>query len=92
MATADGKYVALFDRRPHHDIALSGGVVRDRMLSCPGHFWRFELPSAARTDLPDRGATAYPTHVVDVWVKAFLPAPTAPQLMREWLLAQARQD
>ena len=92
VATADGEHVALLDRCPHRDIALSGGVVRDRTLICPGHFWRFELPSGARTDLPDRGATVYPTRVVDGWVEALLPAPTAPQSMREWLLAQARQD
>lgn len=92
VATSDGEYVALLDRCPHRDIALSGGVVRDNTLICPGHFWRFELPSGTRTDLPDRGATVYPTRIVDGWVEALLPAPAAPQSMREWLLAQARQD
>lgn len=92
VATGDGEYVALLDRCPHRDIALSGGVVRDRTLVCPGHFWRFELPSGARTDLPDRRATVYPTRVVDGWIEALLPAPAAHQSMREWLLAQARQD
>ena len=84
------EYVALLDRCPHRDIALSGGIVKDGTLVCPGHFWRFELATGARTDLPDRGATVYATRVVDGWVEALLPPAQPRQSMREWLLAQAR--
>ena len=88
--TGQGDYVAMLDRCPHRDIALSGGIVRAGTLVCPGHFWRFELPGGG-THLPGRGATVYPTRVVDGWVEALLP-PVAPRVsMREWLLAQARQ-
>jgi pimeloyl-ACP methyl ester carboxylesterase/nitrite reductase/ring-hydroxylating ferredoxin subunit len=86
-----GEHVALLDRCPHRDIALSGGIVKDGALVCPGHFWRFDLPSGARTDLPDRGATVYPTRVVDGWVEALLPPVPPRQSMREWLLTQARE-
>ncbi|WP_296607161.1 Rieske 2Fe-2S domain-containing protein, partial [Nocardioides sp.] len=55
VATEDGGYVALLDRCPHRDVALSGGTVRDGTLICPGHFWRFDLTTGQRTDLPDRG-------------------------------------
>jgi pimeloyl-ACP methyl ester carboxylesterase/nitrite reductase/ring-hydroxylating ferredoxin subunit len=84
-------YVALLDRCPHRDVALSGGVIQDGLLVCPGHFWRFDLRTGERTDLPERGATLYPTRVVDGWVEALLPAPAAPQSMREWLLDEARR-
>lgn len=87
----DGEHVAMLDRCPHRDIALSGGIVKDGTLVCPGHFWRFDLRTGVRTDLPDRGATVYPTRVVDGWVEALLPPVQPRQSMREWLLAQARE-
>ncbi|MGH3469664.1 MAG: Rieske (2Fe-2S) protein [Thermocrispum sp.] len=92
VATGDGEYVALLDRCPHRDVALSGGVVRDGTLVCPGHFWRFDLCTGQRTDLPERSATVYPTRVVDGWVEALLPPATRPRPMREWLLAHARGE
>lgn len=88
--TADGDHVALLDRCPHRDVALSGGVVQDGTLICPGHFWRFDVTTGRRTDLPDQGARVYPTRVVDGWVEALLPPVEPPMSMREWLLAQAR--
>lgn len=87
--TNTGEHVALLDRCPHRDIALSGGIVKDSTLVCPGHFWSFDLRTGERTDSPDRGATVYPTRVVDGWVEAMLPPVQPRQSMREWLLAQA---
>jgi len=89
VARDDGEYVAMLDRCPHRDIALSSGVVKDGTLVCPGHFWRFDLLTGERTDLPDHTAIVYPTRVVDGWVEALLPPPTPRQSMREWLLAAA---
>lgn len=90
VARGDGDYVAMLDRCPHRDVALSGGLVKDGTLVCPGHFWRFDLATGARTDLPERGATVYPTRVVDGWLEALLPPVQPRRPMREWLLAQAR--
>jgi pimeloyl-ACP methyl ester carboxylesterase/nitrite reductase/ring-hydroxylating ferredoxin subunit len=90
VARPDGDYVALLDRCPHRDIALSRGTVKDGMLVCPGHFWRFDLRSGERTDLPQHAATLYPTRVVDGWVEAMLPPPSPRRSMREWLLSEAR--
>lgn len=90
--TTDGEPVALLDRCPHRDISLSGGIVKDGTLVCPGHFWRFDLRTGGRTDQPDRSATVYPTRVRDGWVEARLPAPAPRQSVREWLLAEARRQ
>lgn len=90
----DSDYVALLDRCPHRDIALSGGIVRDGTLICPGHFWRFDLRTGARTDAPDAldlHATVYSTRVVDGWVEARIPPPVQHLSMREWLLAEANR-
>lgn len=92
LALRGGGYVAMLDRCPHRDIALSGGVVKDDTLICPGHFWRFDVATGERTDLPERGATVYPTRVVDGWVEAQLPAPLPRLSMRQWLLAQSRGE
>ena len=85
-----GRVQALLDRCPHRDVALSGGVVRDGLLTCPGHFWRFSLADGARTDKPDEVATLYPTRVVDGWVECRLPPRPPRPSLREWLLEQAR--
>ncbi len=90
VLTGDGEPVAMLDRCPHRDLALSGGIVTDETLVCPGHFWRFELMTGRRTDLPTQAVTIYPTRVSDGWVEAWLPPVAPPQSMREWLLEQAR--
>lgn len=92
VLTNEGGHLAMLDRCPHRDIALSSGIVKDGTLVCPGHFWRFDLRTGRRTDLPECGATVYPTRVVDGWVEAMLPPVTQRQSMREWLLASARGE
>lgn len=87
-----GEYVAMLDRCPHRDIPLSRGVVKDGMLTCPGHFWRFDLTTGERSDLPGVRATLYPTRVTDGWVEVSLPPPAPRRSLREWLLAQAHGD
>lgn len=88
---AGGGFQAMLDRCPHRDIRLSGGMVRDGLLTCPGHFWRFDLADGHRTDEPGQVCTFHPTTVHDGWVWARLPEPAPPLGMREWLLQQARQ-
>ncbi|WP_310528426.1 alpha/beta fold hydrolase [Nocardioides sp.] len=90
--TNEGEHVALLDRCPHRDIALSGGIVKQGTLVCPGHFWRFDLSTGERTDQSETGAVVYPTRVVDGWVEAMLPPVQPHQSMRERLLAQARAN
>lgn len=85
-----GEFVTMLDRCPHRDIPLSRGLVKDGVLTCPGHFWRFDLGTGERSDLPGVRATLYPTRVVDGWVEALLPPPAPPRSIREWLLAEAR--
>jgi nitrite reductase/ring-hydroxylating ferredoxin subunit len=90
VAGPDGAPVAMPDRCPHRDIALSGGLVRDGVLTCPGHFWRFDLGTGRRTDLPEVSVPLYPTRVTDGWVEVSVPPPPRRTPMREWLLAEAR--
>lgn len=82
----------MLDRCPHRDIALSGGLIKDGLLTCPGHFWQFDLVDGHRTDLPEQVLSLYPTMVEEGWVWVQLPKEVAPMSMREWLLAQARGE
>lgn len=90
VARIGAGFQGLLDRCPHRDVRLSGGAVRDGLLTCPGHFWRFDLVDGHRTDLPEQVATLYPTKVEDGWVWVQLPDEVPPLSMREWLLQQAR--
>ncbi|MGL5810778.1 MAG: Rieske (2Fe-2S) protein [Nocardioides sp.] len=82
----------MLDRCPHRDIALSAGIVKDGLLTCPGHFWQFDLADGRRTDLPEQVLTLYPTLVEDGWVWVQLPPEVPARSMREWLLEQARAE
>lgn len=90
-ATGQEHIQGMLDRCPHRDIALSGGVIKGDLLTCPGHFWNFDLSDGHRTDLPEQALSLYPTTVEDGWVWVQLPDEVAPMSMREWLLSQARE-
>lgn len=91
---ADGQHrvQGMLDRCPHRDIALSGGLIKGSLLTCPGHFWQFDLVDGHRTDLPEQVLSLYPTEVAEGWVWVQLPNEVVPMSMREWLLSQARGD
>lgn len=91
VVSPDDTPAVLLDRCPHRDIRLSGGIVSEGELVCPGHFWRFDTRDGTRTDIAGEGARVHESRVVDGWVEALVPDPPAPVSMREWLLARARE-
>ncbi|MBI4238362.1 MAG: Rieske (2Fe-2S) protein [Deltaproteobacteria bacterium] len=65
-------YIAIKDRCPHADWALSRGTLSDATITCPGHAWQFDL----RTGQCLRGDTEcslrlFPVEVrgTALWVK-----------------------
>ena len=90
LSLADGAPVAVADVCAHRGTALSGGIVRDGVLTCPGHFWRFDLRSGRCLHRPDAVAS-YPCRVTDGWVDVLIPDPAPVLPMREMLLAEARR-
>jgi nitrite reductase/ring-hydroxylating ferredoxin subunit len=89
VALADGQPRAIDDRCPHRDIALSGGLVRDGVVTCPGHFRRFDLRTGQCVGRPWESVRGYECAVVDGWVQVDL-GPAQPRLsIRELLLAHA---
>ncbi len=83
---------AVADACPHRGISLSGGLYRDGCVTCPGHFWRFDLASGLRQgDSTVRTITYAITIDDEGWLHAEVPHYQEPKTMREVLLDQAMQ-
>lgn len=90
IALADGQPRAVDDTCPHREVALSGGLVRDGIVTCPGHFRRFDLRTGQCVGLQHESVRAYACTVVDGWVCVDLAAPAPRRSIREILLAHAQ--
>lgn len=77
------------NRCAHQDSPLAGGIVRDGVLSCPLHFWRYR---AATGELigTRRRLERFPVEVIDGEVVVDLPDAPMPISLRDQLLARAR--
>ena len=81
--------IAYRNRCLHQDSPLDGGWVRDGILTCPLHFWRYRADDGTVVG-GDDSLEAYPVDVVDG--HAFLTLPPRPERrsIRDELLARAR--
>ena len=64
--------------------------MRDGILTCPGHFWRYDLRTGQCINRPDQIAS-YRCRVVNGWVDVLVPDPAPVLGIRAMLLATARQ-
>ena len=74
----------------HQASPLDGGLVKDGVLTCPLHFWRYDATTGAKCGEPGLGLEPYPVEVVRGSVRVRLPDPPPARSMREMLLAHAR--
>lgn len=88
LSLAGGSPVAVADECAHRNTALSGGLVRDGILTCPGHFWRYDLRTGQCINRPDRVAS-HQCRVADGWVHVLVPDPAPVLGLRAMLLAVA---
>lgn len=86
---APGQPAAVADACAHRGTALSGGFVRDGVLTCPGHFWRYDLVTGRCLHSQDQ-VQSYPCRVRSGWVEVLLPDPEPVLPLRQRLLAAAR--
>ncbi len=77
------------NRCVHQDSPLAGGIVRNGVLSCPLHFWRYRADSG-RLIGTNRSLDRYPVDIVDGIAFALLPDDEPPIPLRERLLQRAR--
>ena len=77
---------------PHNGFLLSEGVSRAGCITCPGHFWRFDLITGQKQGDSSTHLSVYPTLENDGWIEVELPEVVAAKSLREILLASARGE
>lgn len=73
----------------HQDAPLEGGWVRDGVLSCPLHFWRYRVDDGTLVG-GERQLDRFAVEVVDGEVFVIVPDPPPERSLREQLLDRAR--
>lgn len=73
----------------HQESPLAGGIVRDGVLSCPLHFWRYRAGTGELIGTRRR-LERFPVEVVDGEAFVELPDAGPPMSLRDQLLARAR--
>ena len=76
----------------HKGASLEGGVCRDGVITCPSHWWRYDLRTGALQGSAGPALTVYPARVADGMVEVELPEVTQALSLREALLAHARGE
>ncbi len=95
LLTPDGPR-AYANRCLHHGSAMDDAWVRDGVLSCPLHFWRYEAttghliggqPAGPAAEQP--GLASFPVEVIDGEVFVDIPDPEPPLSFRDRQLKHA---
>ena len=87
----DGELVAYDDRCLHRGGSLSQGYVHEGTVTCPDHWWRYDLATGERVDAPWLCLRRYPVERDGDSIRVAVPAPTARLSVREQLLRHARE-
>lgn len=75
----------------HQASPLAGGLVKDGVITCPLHFWRYEAASGAKCGEPGLRLDSYPVRLVSGTVLVEMPEPAPARSMREMMLDHARE-
>jgi len=92
VAMVDGDPRAVSAACLHKGASLEGGVCRDGIITCPSHWWRYDLRDGVLQGTPGTALTVYPARVVEGVVEVSLPEPRQERSLRETLLAHARGE
>ncbi len=88
-----GEGVVAFQNRCSHQASpLGGGIIRDGILTCPLHFWRYDLATGQKVAEPARRLRSYPVSIIEGEVIVDVPSPPAAGSMRDFLLGAARGE
>ena len=75
----------------HQASPLAGGLIKEGVITCPLHFWRYEADTGAKCGEPELRLDSYPVRVESGNVLVDLPEPEPPRSMREMMLEHARE-
>ena len=84
VGNAGGRLFALDDTCLHRGGSLACGHLDGETLTCPLHWWRYDVHRGLRV-------ATYPVRVVDGQVRVTVTPAPPPRSMREILLEHARQ-
>ena len=65
LVNIKGQFYACDNECPHQGSPLAGGIVKDGVISCPRHGYRFNLKTGDCSDSPGLELKVYPTEVRD---------------------------
>ncbi len=75
----------------HQASPLTGGLVKDGVITCPLHFWRYDAATGAKCGEPELQLRSYPVRLESGTVLVELPEAGPARSMREMLLDHARE-
>jgi nitrite reductase/ring-hydroxylating ferredoxin subunit len=81
---------AVADECPHRGESLAAGVVSDCAVTCPGHWWRFDVRTGTLFGAPEIIVTRYETTVENGTVAVALPDRGPVRSWRDILLEPTR--
>lgn len=90
VAMVDGRPHAVADACLHKGVSLEGGVCKDGVVTCPSHWWRYDLRDGALQGSPGEYLDSYPCRIADGIVEVQMPEAAPALSLREQLLAHAR--
>lgn len=88
LTKVDGEVMAFENRCLHRATALDGGLVRDGVLTCPAHLWRYRIADGSHLG-SRRRLPRFPVEVADGTVSVEVPQPRSGSV-RDMLLEHAR--
>jgi len=91
VALVEGSPYAVEDACRHRQASLVTGVIRDGVVTCPSHFFQYDLRTGARHDNEGEPLPVYPARIVGDTVEVDVPDAVAAPSLREVLLAHARE-
>lgn len=89
LALVEGELHAVDDACHHRGTALSGGLLRDGVVTCPAHFWQYDVRTGQRHDTEGEALSTYAVEVVGDAVEVTVPDLAREPTLREILLAHA---
>ena len=75
----------------HQASPLAGGLVRDGVITCPLHFWRYEAATGTKCGEPGLRLDSYPVRLESGTVLVEIPEADPALSMREMMLEHARE-
>ena len=90
LALVDGEVHAVDDACRHRGTALSGGLLRDGIVTCPAHLWQYDVRTGRRHDTQGEALATYPVALVGGTVEVTVPDEVRQPTLREILQAHAQ--